>query len=129
MSCWLVDYPFAQRLYPEALDVVEHVRHLGVPVILSDGDAVFQPRKIERSGLWEAFKGHVLIYIHKETMLEDVERLYPAEALRHGGRQAAAPGGHQKDLGETRDHRVGQAGPLRQRPRDPGSLSAPPTST
>ena len=79
MSIWLVDYPFAQRLYPNALDVVEHVRHWGVPVILSDGDAVFQPRKIEQSGLWEAFKGHVLIYIHKETMLEDVEKLYPAQ--------------------------------------------------
>jgi FMN phosphatase YigB (HAD superfamily) len=79
MSCWLVDYPFAQRLYPNALDVVEHLRRWGVPVILSDGDAVFQPRKVERSGLWDAFKGHVLIYIHKETMLKDVERLYPAQ--------------------------------------------------
>ena len=79
MSCWLVDYPFAQRLYPNALDVVEHVRSYGAPVILSDGDAVFQPRKIERSGLWEAFKGHVLIYVHKENMLEDVEKLYPAQ--------------------------------------------------
>ncbi len=79
MSCWLVDYPFAQRLYPEALDVVEHVRNWGMPVILSDGDAVFQPRKIERSGLWETFKDHVLIYVHKETMLKDLEKLYPAE--------------------------------------------------
>ena len=79
MSSWLVDYPFAQRLYPEALEAVEHARGFGVPVILSDGDAVFQPRKIERSGLWEAFKGHVLIYVHKETMLEDVEKLYPAQ--------------------------------------------------
>jgi len=79
MSCWLVDYPFAQRLYPDALDVIEHVRNWGVPVILSDGDAVFQPRKIERSGLWEAFKDHVLIYVHKETMLENVEEVYPAE--------------------------------------------------
>ena len=79
MSSWLVDYPFAQRLYPEALDAVEHARGFGVPVILSDGDAVFQPRKIERSGLWEAFKDHVLIYVHKETMLEDVEKLYPAQ--------------------------------------------------
>jgi len=78
MSIWLVDYPFAQRLYPNALDVVDHVRHWGVPVILSDGDAVFQPRKVEQSGLWEAFKGHVLIYIHKETILEDVEKFYPA---------------------------------------------------
>ena len=79
MSSWLVDYPFAQRLYPEALDAVEHARGFGVPVILSDGDAVFQPRKIERSGLWEAFKGHVLIYVHKETMLDDVEKLFPAQ--------------------------------------------------
>jgi FMN phosphatase YigB (HAD superfamily) len=79
MSIWLVDYPFAQRLYPNALDVIEHVRRWGVPVILSDGDAVFQPRKVEQSGLWEVFKGHVLIYIHKETMLEDVEKLYPAK--------------------------------------------------
>ena len=79
MSCWLVDYPFAQRLYPEAVGVIEHVRHWGLPVILSDGDAVFQPRKIERSGLWEVFKDQVLIYVHKETMLEDVEKLYPAQ--------------------------------------------------
>jgi FMN phosphatase YigB (HAD superfamily) len=79
ISLWLVDYPFAQRLYPEALDVVEHVSQWGLPVILSDGDAVFQPRKVESSGLWDAFKGNVLIYIHKETMLEDVERLYPAQ--------------------------------------------------
>jgi FMN phosphatase YigB (HAD superfamily) len=78
VSCWLVDYPFAQRLYPEALDVVEHVRSWGVPVILSDGDAVFQPRKIECSGLWEAFKDRVLIYVHKEDMLKDVEKHYPA---------------------------------------------------
>lgn len=79
MANWLVDYPFAQRLYPGALEVVKHVRQWAPAVILSDGDAVFQPRKVERSGLWEAFADHVLIYIHKERMLEDVERLYPAE--------------------------------------------------
>jgi|UniRef100_A0A7V6A5B3 FMN phosphatase YigB (HAD superfamily) len=78
MSCWLVDYPFSQRLYPHALDAVEHARGFGVPVILSDGDAVFQPRKIERSGLWDAFRGQVLIYVHKEKMLGDVECYYPA---------------------------------------------------
>lgn len=78
MSCWLVDYPFAQRLYPNALDVVEHVRSWAVPVILSDGDAVFQPRKIERSGLWEVFNDHVLIYVHKESMLPNVQTHYPA---------------------------------------------------
>jgi haloacid dehalogenase-like hydrolase len=78
MSSWLVDYPFADRLYPGALDAVKHVQQWGTPVILSDGDAVFQPRKVERSGLWHAFDSRVLIYIHKEQELDDVERLYPA---------------------------------------------------
>jgi FMN phosphatase YigB (HAD superfamily) len=79
MSSWLVDYPFADRLYPGALDAVKHVQQWGTPVILSDGDAVFQPRKVERSGLWQAFDGRVLIYIHKEQELDDVARLYPAD--------------------------------------------------
>jgi FMN phosphatase YigB (HAD superfamily) len=79
MSSWLVDYPFADRLYPGALDAVKHVQQWGTHVILSDGDAVFQPRKVERSGLWRAFDGRVLIYIHKEEELEDVARLYPAD--------------------------------------------------
>ncbi|WP_428533057.1 HAD family hydrolase [Rhodopila sp.] len=75
---WLADYPFADRLYPRALDVVRHVSNWGPTVILSDGDAAFQPRKIERSGLWQAFADNVLIYVHKEQALDDVERLYPA---------------------------------------------------
>jgi FMN phosphatase YigB (HAD superfamily) len=79
MSSWLVDYPFAARLYPGALSAVKHVQQWGTPVILSDGDAVFQPRKVERSGLWHAFDNRVLIYIHKEEELDDVERFYPAE--------------------------------------------------
>jgi FMN phosphatase YigB (HAD superfamily) len=79
MSNWLVDYPFADRLYPDALAAVKHVQQWGAPVILSDGDAVFQPRKVERSGLWRAFDDRVLIYIHKEQELDDVERLYPAD--------------------------------------------------
>ena len=79
MSNWLVDYPFADRLYPGALDAVRHVQQWGTPVILSDGDAVFQPRKVERSGLWHAFDGRVLIYVHKEQELDDVRRLYPAD--------------------------------------------------
>ena len=79
MSSWLVDYPFADRLYPGALDAVKHVQQWGTPVVLSDGDAVFQPRKVERSGLWQAFDGRVLIYIHKEQELDDVARLYPAD--------------------------------------------------
>jgi FMN phosphatase YigB (HAD superfamily) len=78
MSSYLVDYPFANRLYPGSLDALEHVRPWGLTVILSDGDVVFQPRKVQRSGLWEAAEGRVLIYIHKEQMLDDVERHYPA---------------------------------------------------
>jgi FMN phosphatase YigB (HAD superfamily) len=79
MANWLVDYPFAERLYPGALEVIKHIRQWAPVAILSDGDAVFQPRKVERSGLWNAVAGNVLIYIHKEQMLDDVERLYPAD--------------------------------------------------
>jgi FMN phosphatase YigB (HAD superfamily) len=79
ISNWLVDYPFADRLYSGALDAVKHVQQWAPAVILSDGDAVFQPRKVDRSGLWRAVDGHVLIYVHKEEELDDVERLYPAK--------------------------------------------------
>jgi FMN phosphatase YigB (HAD superfamily) len=79
MSNWLVNYPFAKRLYPQAIDAVKRARSWGRTVILSDGDAVFQPRKVECSGLWKAFGGHVLIYVHKEKALADVERMYPAK--------------------------------------------------
>ena len=78
MSSFLVDYPFAERLYPGAIDVVKHLGEWGPTVILSDGDVVFQPRKVQRSGLWEAVDGRVLIYIHKEQMLDAVVRRYPA---------------------------------------------------
>ncbi|MDA8090472.1 MAG: HAD family hydrolase [Nitrospiraceae bacterium] len=78
MSSFLVDYPFANRVYPGALEALKHVGRRGTTVILSDGDVVFQPRKVQRSGLWEAVEGRVLIYIHKERMLAEVERLYPA---------------------------------------------------
>jgi FMN phosphatase YigB (HAD superfamily) len=77
-SLFLVDYPFANRLYPASLEVIERLRSRATTVILSDGDVVFQPRKIERSGLWDAVDGAVLIYIHKEQMLDDVEKWYPA---------------------------------------------------
>ena len=78
MSSYLVDYPFANRLYPQALDVLERFRGWGPTAILSDGDVVFQPRKVERSGISEAVDGHVLIYIHKEQELDDVEHWYPS---------------------------------------------------
>ena len=85
MSAFLVDYPFADRLYPGAIGAIEHLAQWGPTVILSDGDVVFQPRKIQRSGLWNAVEGRVLIYIHKERMLDDVEQRYPAPPLRDGG--------------------------------------------
>lgn len=78
ISLFLIDYPFAGRLYPRAREAVDRLRRFGLPVILSDGDVVFQPRKIERSGLWRAVDGHVLIYVHKERMLDDVDERYPA---------------------------------------------------
>ena len=78
MSSYLVDYPFSDRLYAGALDAIEHLGKWGSTVILSDGDVVFQPRKIQRSGLWGAVSGRVLIYTHKEQMLDDVEQRYPA---------------------------------------------------
>jgi len=78
MSSFLVDYPFANRLYPASLDVLERLRQWGPTVLLTDGDVVFQPRKVERSGLSEAVGSHVLIYIHKELALNDVEARYPA---------------------------------------------------
>jgi FMN phosphatase YigB (HAD superfamily) len=79
VSHFLINYPFATRLYPDSLDVVEYVKAWGKPVVLSDGDVVFQPLKIERSGIYEAFAGDVLIYIHKEQELEDVARRFPAQ--------------------------------------------------
>ena len=79
VSRFLVQYPFANRLYPNALDVIEHVKPWGTPAILSDGDVVFQPRKVDCSGLYDAVERNVMIYVHKEKELEDVERRYPAE--------------------------------------------------
>lgn len=78
MANWLIEYPFSARLYPSAIEVIRHVKKWGQVAILSDGDAVFQPRKVERSGLWKAVGGNVMIFIHKEQELECVEMLYPA---------------------------------------------------
>ena len=78
MSSYLIDYPFASRLYSGALEVIARLNTFGRTVILSDGDVVFQPRKVQRSGLWDAVAGRVLIYIHKEKMLDAVQRHYPA---------------------------------------------------
>ena len=79
MSAYLIDYPFAGRLFPSALDVLKQLSDFGPTVILSDGDVVFQPHKVERAGLSDAVDGRVLIYIHKEEALDDVERRFPSE--------------------------------------------------
>ncbi len=79
LSHFLINYPFADCLYPNALNVIAHVKSWGTAVLLSDGDIVFQPHKVDRSGLFEAVAGRVLIYVHKEMELEDVEQRYPAE--------------------------------------------------
>jgi hypothetical protein len=79
VSNWLIDYPFPKRVYPRALDVIRQCRRWGRAAILSDGDAVFQPRKVGQSGLWKAFGGNVLIFIHKERELDWVEKFYPAK--------------------------------------------------
>jgi FMN phosphatase YigB (HAD superfamily) len=79
MSSYLLEYPFASRLFPRALAAVAHLRAFAVPVVLSDGDIVFQPRKIQRSGIWDAVAGNVMIYLHKERVLNHVRQRYPAK--------------------------------------------------
>ena len=79
MSQFLLEYPFASRLFPKALEAVAHLRTLGFPVVLSDGDIVFQPRKIQRAGIWAAVEGRVMIYVHKEKVLDHMQRRYPAK--------------------------------------------------
>ena len=79
MSQFLLEYPFEKRLYPGALDAIAHLHKLCLPVVLSDGDVVFQPRKIQRSGIWDAVEGRVLIYLHKELMLVAMQQRFPAQ--------------------------------------------------
>jgi FMN phosphatase YigB (HAD superfamily) len=78
MSDFLLEYQFANLLFPQALQAIRHLRSLGRPVVLSDGDVVFQPRKIKHAGIWNAVDGAVLIYIHKEKVLDHVQRRYPS---------------------------------------------------
>jgi FMN phosphatase YigB (HAD superfamily) len=78
-STYVIEYPFAERVYAGALDTVRRLNELGRTVILSDGDVVLQPHKIRSSGVWAAVDGDVLVYVHKEHELDDVERRYPAE--------------------------------------------------
>ena len=78
IASFLLDYPFAERLYPHAIEALHCLSHFGQTVILTDGDVVFQPRKLQRSGLWDAVEGRALIYVHKEKSLDAVQRHYPA---------------------------------------------------
>src|ERR1700733_14998681 len=78
MSEFVLEYPFAARLFPRALDAIAHLRRLGRPVVLSDGDIIFQPRKIRHSGIWDAVEGRVMIYVHKERVLDHMQLRYPA---------------------------------------------------
>ena len=101
VASYLLDYPFAERLYPGALEVLERFGELGLTVVFSDGDVVFQPRKIERSGIRRAVADRVLVHIHKERELECVERLFPAahyvlidDKLRDSDRGEADWGSH-----------------------------------
>jgi FMN phosphatase YigB (HAD superfamily) len=79
MSEFLLEYPFTARLFPRALEAVAHLHTMGLPVVLSDGDIVFQPRKIQRSGIWDAVEGRVMIYLHKERVLDHMRQRYPAK--------------------------------------------------
>jgi FMN phosphatase YigB (HAD superfamily) len=79
MSQYLLEYPFASRLFPRALETIAYLQTLGSAIVLSDGDIVFQPRKIQRSGIWDAVQGRVMIYLHKEKVLDHMQRRFPAE--------------------------------------------------
>ncbi len=107
VSHFLINYPFANRLYPDSLDVLEFVKQWGPAVILSDGDVGFQPRKVDRAGLFEAVDGRVLIYVHKEMELDDVAQRYPAEhcAREHHFRPARTLRPRSKNFGRLSGRR------------------------
>ena len=129
MSRFLIDYPFAERLYPGALDAIAHLGRFGPTVILSDGDVVFQPRKVQRSGLWDAVDGRVLIYMHKEQMLDAgaSATIRPATTSwwTTSCRILAAM---KADLGRAPDDGVPAPGPLRHSTRPTSPDTRPPTS-
>ena len=114
MSLFLIDYPFAERLYPRSIDTLKHLSTLGKTVILSDGDVTFQPRKILRSGLWDL-----------RSQRADAGRCssaLPCKTLHYGGRQTAHPHIDEKDLGEPSDYCFPSPGPLCMRPCNRGCL-------
>ena len=78
LGAWMLDYAYAEHLYPQAMEAIRHVQALGITAILSDGDAVLQPHKIRRGGLWDALHGEVMVFVHKQHMLDTVQERYPA---------------------------------------------------
>ena len=125
LSEFLLDYPFADRLYPGALEAVApRGQRSARRSILTDGDAVFQPRKVRRSGLWEAFGGHVLVYVHKEQMLADVERWHPADHYVARRRQAPHPRRRQAAVGASGSRRCSSSRATT--PIDPDGPGRPP---
>ncbi|WP_158744178.1 HAD family hydrolase [Acidisphaera sp. L21] len=79
LSLFVVDFPYATLLYPGALELIAALRKLGRVVALTDGDAVFQPRKLQGAGLIEPLDRHIMICVHKEAEVAEIERRYPAE--------------------------------------------------
>ena len=124
ISSYLVNYPFANRLFPGSLDVLERFAAFGPTVILTDGDVVFQPRKIERSGLGDAVDGRILVYIHKERELDDVAARFPADHYVLVDDKLRLLADDEGGLGAAGHHRIRPPGPLRPRPRDSRPLSA-----
>jgi len=100
MSSFILDYPFADCLYPRALNAILHLSTLGLPVILSDGDVVFQPRKIQRSGLWDAVGGRVVIDVHKERSIDAMRRRYSAQHYVMIDDKAALLAAMKRELGD-----------------------------
>lgn len=78
LSGFMLDYPFAERLYPQALAAIAHLATMGTPVLVSDGDMVLQPRKIQRTGLWNAVEGRVMICLHKDLQIDRILQRFPA---------------------------------------------------
>ncbi len=124
MSSFLLDYPFADRLYPGALEVVERCGRVGRTIVLSDGDVVFQPRKIERAGIRRAVEDRVLVCVHKELELADVRTPLSRRPLCVDRRQAPDSHCRETHLGIASHHHLCPAGPLRTRPGHSGGLSA-----
>lgn len=118
ISAFILNYPFADRLYPRALEVIKHLDGFGQTVILSDGDVVLQPHKLQRSGLLDAVDGRALIYVHKEQMLDAIQHHYPARHYVMVDDKLSCSRGHESDLARTAHHHFSAPRSLRVGSRD-----------